>query len=359
MKIGVISDSHFGARNDNPLFLDYFQEFYDKIFFPYLDEHHITQVLHLGDIMDRRRFCNFNTLSRVRSGFFQPLLNRKTELIVTIGNHDTYYKNKNDVNSPNELFGRYPNVTIYQDPAVLTLGNLDIQLMPWISPANEAHCLEVIRTSRCPVMMGHLELKGFQMYRGLISDHGLDKRLFDQFHMVLSGHYHHRSTTGSIYYLGSPYEITFSDLEDPRGFHILDTETMELEFVLNPHRMFFREVYADKGLEQEAVLEHDYMRLANKFVKVVVASKTNPYLFERYLDRLSMANPADVSIVEEFEVGVTGDDDQEFAADDTLTILNTYVDTIDMDIDKGRLKRVLGELLSGAIAGDDNMGEEE
>ena len=71
MKIAIINDTHFGARNDSPLFLEYFMSFFEKQFFPYCKEHGITKVLHLGDLMDRRKYVNFNTLAEVRKRFVE------------------------------------------------------------------------------------------------------------------------------------------------------------------------------------------------------------------------------------------------------------------------------------------------
>ena len=36
MKIALLNDTHFGARNDSNIFDEYFYKFYDNIFFPYL-----------------------------------------------------------------------------------------------------------------------------------------------------------------------------------------------------------------------------------------------------------------------------------------------------------------------------------
>ena len=69
MKIALITDTHFGARNDSEVFNDYFFKFYDNTFFPYLEEHNIKHCIHLGDITDRRKFINFKTLQKFRHDF--------------------------------------------------------------------------------------------------------------------------------------------------------------------------------------------------------------------------------------------------------------------------------------------------
>lgn len=103
MKIAFICDTHFGARNDSPFFLDNALTFFEKQFFPYLKENNITEVIHLGDFFDRRKYVNFNTLSSVRKRFINKFDEENIKLHVTIGNHDTYFRNTNDLNSLKEL----------------------------------------------------------------------------------------------------------------------------------------------------------------------------------------------------------------------------------------------------------------
>jgi len=358
MKVALIADSHFGCRNDHPLFIEYFKDFYNNIFFPHLELNGITHVIHHGDVMDRRRYINFNTYNLTRKFFLEGLRDRGITMDITVGNHDCYFKNKNDVNSPSELFGLYPNIKIFSEPSVQTYDGLDIQLMPWINPSNAEHCLNVMKTSRCLVMMGHLELKGFQMYRGVTCEHGLDPSVLDRFSLVTSGHFHHKSTTGNINYLGSPYEMTFADMDDPRGFHIFDTNDLSLKFIQNPGRMFFKETYNDKGVDPDIVMGIDFEKFHNRFVKVMVTAKTNPYVFERYLEKLMSVNPADISILDEITVTMqNGNDDKTLQADDTLTVLNNYVDNMELDISPDRLKNIFHELHAGVLAGEDDQGE--
>ena len=366
MLVACIGDSHFGARNDNPLFQEYFLDFFEKQFFPYLDEHNIRHIVHLGDVFDRRKYVNFNTLYQVRSRFFEPLAKRGIEMDVIIGNHDCYYKNRNDVNSPRELMALYPNVHVYDEPVIKRFDGLDVQFMPWINPANAIEAMEVLGASRCIMLMGHLEVCGFQMYRGIINEHGLDAKVFNRFKLVTSGHFHHKSTTHPIHYLGAPYEMTFSDLDDPRGFHIFDTDNLGLHFIRNSDRMFYHEIYNDKGIEAAEILGRDLEKFKSRYVKLVVTNKTNPYIFEKFLEKLMAVNPADISISDETILAVPGEMAQADANvnPDTLSILHNYVDGLDKTlsehISRDRIKTILNELLAGAMAGEqDNMGEAE
>ena len=103
MKIAIINDTHFGARNDNAHFNEYFYQFYEGIFFPYLAQNNIKTCIHLGDLMDRRKFVSYKTAKDFRERFILPFDTLKIDMHIMIGNHDTFYKNTNDVNSVVEL----------------------------------------------------------------------------------------------------------------------------------------------------------------------------------------------------------------------------------------------------------------
>ena len=53
MKIALLNDTHFGVRNDSMIFDDFLHKLYEEVFFPYLDEHNIKTLIHLGDVVDR------------------------------------------------------------------------------------------------------------------------------------------------------------------------------------------------------------------------------------------------------------------------------------------------------------------
>ena len=104
MKIALITDTHWGVRNDSTHFLDYFQNYYENEFFPKLEKEGITTVIHLGDIVDRRKYINYVTLRRMKDVFIDECEKRGIDLHVIVGNHDVPFKDTNEYNSMNELF---------------------------------------------------------------------------------------------------------------------------------------------------------------------------------------------------------------------------------------------------------------
>ena len=348
MKVAILCDSHFGARNDNSFFLEYMFQFYEGVFFPYLQQHNIKTVIHLGDLMDRRKYVSIKTAKEFRERFMLPINHMKLDFHCLVGNHDIFFKNTNDVNSLRELIdGRSDKIKIYEDPTDVNIGGLDILFLPWITPQNQIYTEGMIDQTTASIVMGHLEIKGFQMNKGIVSDHGVDKGLFSKFQTVFSGHYHHKSDDGQIYYLGAPYEIYWNDYNDTKGFHIFDTETLELTRVLNPFRMHEKIYYDDT---QTAYENHDVAQYSNKFIKVIIVNKKDLYQFDRFMERLMKANCHDVKVIEDFSdlSADTVSDDIVQYAEDTTTLINKYVDELEIELDKDRIKRIMRGLYNEA-----------
>ena len=66
MKIAIITDTHYGARKGSKHLHDYFEKFYDDVFFPTLEEQGITTVVHMGDAFDSRKSIDIKVLSGQR-----------------------------------------------------------------------------------------------------------------------------------------------------------------------------------------------------------------------------------------------------------------------------------------------------
>ena len=349
-KVAIITDQHFGARNDSTHFLDFYEKFYSEVFFPTIESNGIDTVLILGDTFDRRKYVNFFTLKRAKQMFFDPLFNRGIQIHMLAGNHDTYFKNTNEINSVDLLLSEYAiSLNVIDGPTEIYVGPHKICMMPWICADNYEDSMTMLKDTDADICMGHFEIAGFAMYRGMPSEGGLDRGIFRKFSHTFSGHYHHKSNNDDIYYLGNPYELTWQDYNDPRGFHIFDLDTHQLDFIQNPHRMFHRIIYDDKEQTIKEIDNMDLKPYTNTYVKVVVINKTNPYLFDKFMNNLYNVNPADITIAEDF-TELNEDDTLVDEAEDTLTILNKYVDGItEESIDNDKLKILLKELYIEAL----------
>jgi DNA repair exonuclease SbcCD nuclease subunit len=345
MKIAIVTDTHFGARNDNQNFNEYFYKFYENVFFPTLKENGITTCVHMGDVVDRRKFISYRIANDFRKRFIGQFQKDGIDLHIIIGNHDTYYKNTNDINAMEELVGQ-DRFKIYTNPEVVDFDGIPIQFIPWINAGNYDLSMDALSRSNAQIAMGHLEIDGFEMYKGFRAEGSYHKDLFKRFDIVMSGHFHHKSDDGQIYYLGTPYEIYWNDFEDPKGFHIFDTETRELERIVNPYTIFEKIYYDDS---RNDVID-DFTKYKEKYVKLIVVNKKDMFQFDNFVDKLLKADAFEVKIVEDFsELDAENvSDDIVQNTQDTMTLLEMYIDELEVDLSKSRLKNKMRELYTEA-----------
>lgn len=302
----------------------------------------------LGDTFDRRKYTNHNIAYLSRKIYFDKLKDYTVHAIV--GNHDTFFKNSNEVNSPELLLQDYKNIKIYTAPETVKFDKTDIAVLPWVCSGNYNESMKFMEDTPAQVLFGHLEIAGFEMYKGSVTDHGFDMKLFSKFDMVMSGHFHHKSSRGNINYLGAPYEMTWSDFNDPRGFHIFDTDTRQLTYIMNPYRMFNKVFYDDSEKTLDELLEISDDAYKGSYVKVVVKNKTNPYWFDLFTDKIEKTGVLDMQIVEDnFNLNLEDDSDIIEEAEDTLTILKKTIDQIESNVEKKELDKFLTSLYNEAL----------
>lgn len=343
MRVAILTDTHWGARRGSKLFQDYFELFYRDVFFPTLEDAGITTIIHMGDAFDSRKSIDYQSLEWTKRVVLDPMSKYDVHLIT--GNHDTYYKNTNSVNSPGLLLSGYNNIKVYTDCQEIELDGDPFLLLPWINVENYDKTISKIKKTESKVALGHLELNGFAAHRGHVMEEGMETDSFKKFEKVFSGHYHTRSDDGKIFYLGNTYEMFWNDVNDKRGFTIFDTKTLEHVHVNNPYKLFYKIYYEDTNYKL-----FDTTQYQNKIVKVIVRKKTDNKLYERFIDKLYSSGVADLKVVENHDF--TGwYDDKSFNAyesEDTLSILNRYVKESDIELDKSRVQGIISSIYQEA-----------
>ena len=340
MKIAIITDQHFGCRKNSKLFHDYFLRFYEDVFFPTLEKEGITTIVDMGDTFDSRKGIDFCALTWAKENYYNRLQKMGIEIHSIVGNHTAYYKNTNDINAINLLLREYSNVKIYSETTPIEIDNLSILLVPWINPENEKKTMAMIEQSRSPVVMGHLELHGFKVNDYVVMEHGTNIDPFAKFDKVYSGHFHTRSSQNNIHYLGSPYEMYWNDWNDTRGFHLFDTETLEHTPINNPYNIFEKVFYEDTPFQT-----FDTRGFEDKIVKVIVRKKSDIGQFERFIDKIYSANVAELKIVENFDFSGWYDASETgYESEDTLSILNRYIDDSEVSLDKSIITKMVDEI---------------
>ena len=337
MKVAIITDQHFGFKKGSKIWLDYFQKFYDEVFFPTLKKEGIDTILDLGDTFDNRKGVDLRSLDWAKSNYFDIIRDNGMKMISIVGNHTAFYKDTNDINTIDLMLREYDNIRIVEECEEITVGGLPILFIPWINSENDAKTYQMIKDSKCKVAMGHLELNGFVATHGHVMDVGADFECYNKFKHVFSGHYHTRSNNGSIYYLGNPYEMFWNDVNDKRGFHIYDTDTLKLKTINNPYAMFKVIDYANTPRQMT-----NFEQYRDKIVKVVVREKDDDKSYDMFMQSLSKVNPYDIKVVER-TVNMLAPDEDIAQTEDTMTLLNTYIDDLSTDLNKSKIKDILRE----------------
>ena len=338
MKIAIITDQHFGARKGSKFLHEYFKKFYDDVFFPYLKEHNITTVVDMGDTFDNRRSIDLWSLEWAKENYYDKLEKMGVTVHTIVGNHTAYYKDTNSINSVDLLLKQYKNVEVYSECTEVVLDKLNVLFIPWINAENYQDSVNAIKVSDSICAMGHLELNGFRAHRGHVMEEGMACDVFEKFDKVFSGHYHTRSDNGRIFYLGNPYEMFWNDVNDTRGFTIFDTDTLTHTPVNNPYKLFYNIYYEDTNYKLFNVSEYE-----DKIVKVIVRKKSKPKDFEKFIDKLYSVGVQDLKIIENFDI----QESEEFDIDEeenTLSILNRYIDESEFELDKNVIKGIFQDL---------------
>ena len=336
-RIAILTDTHFGARKGNQLFHEYFQRFYEDTFFPTLDRNRITDVVHCGDCFDNRKTIDYWSLNWSKEHFFDPLLERGIRLHLVVGNHDIFYKQSTKINAPTLNLAEYDNITVYSQPETATVAGVQVFMVPWICEDNAEEFTEALDQTPADICMGHLELAGFYANKDYQCQHGTDAKVFNKFGTVFSGHFHKKSTSGNITYLGNTYQMYWNDEGEERGFHLFDLESRELEYIVNPYKMFHKIFYDEKN--QKLV---NYNKYKDTYVKVIVEGKSTPIRLSRVVDSLFDAGVHDVKVIENLELELEGDIEVE--AEDTLTTLTKYVEGMEEDYNKQNIINIFKSL---------------
>ena len=336
MKILLITDQHFGVRNDNQHFIDHYRKYYSNIVIPFLKASGIKEIINLGDTFDKRRSINYMSLEAAKEMWFDPVKELGCKMTALIGNHDIYYKNTLRINSPEELLGGY-DIDVIDKPTTRSYDGTDILFLPWICDENYDRTLRSITESTAPVCMGHLELNGFEAHPGHVMDKGIDMNIFNKFTKVFSGHYHTKSNKNNCYYLGNPYQLYWNDYGQKRGFHVFDTETLRTTFYRNPFDTFHKLYYNSRG-----VLPNEE-EVKGTFVKLIVEEKGDYAKFDYYVRQLQDMGLADLKIIEDLSVEIEGGDSV-VETEDTITLLDNYIDEIDLKVSKSNIKNIMRSL---------------
>lgn len=350
-KILMISDIHFGVKNNSERYLEIIKDFFLKTLAKAIDTRNITDVRILGDLFDCRNHINVRTFNTVLEIFRWYESNQKNvHFKILLGNHDIYYKNRIDVNSLEILRG-FKNVTIIDDIVKETINGKKIITFPWlVEESKTLHDFNAICAGdeKFDLCLGHFEIKGFEISKGQFDDFGLEKGKFKNFKRVFTGHYHLRNTMNQISYLGCPYQITWGDYGDSKGIHIYDIDEGKTEFIENTDSPTFIKITIQDVLDDSTLLE----RVKGNSIKIVIDKKYDEVDIVKSMTKIEGLAPIKLDVENEFIEEVDENDDLDITMTDTLSFLSEYVKNIKLEdnIEEKKLLSFLTELHQAATS---------
>lgn len=323
-KVAIITDTHFGVHSGSPLFLESQMKFFKEQFVPYLKENGIKDIIHLGDFYDNRNSINVLVKTEVYKLFEEYL--KDFNITILVGNHDSFFKTTISVNSL-KFLKQFPNVTLVEDVELHKFNGRDILLVPWQVDNEEFRQRVANKQTDCEVLMGHLEIQGFKFNNKAVCEHGLKTDMFmNNFKLVFSGHFHTRSSIKRkdqvIQYIGNPYHLTRHDIDDDRGFCVLNTDTLEYEFINNNVSIRYVKLTYPDAIEPE--------KIAGNIVDVYInqTKDVNDIDIEKYfrqLEKIGTATPPKPKIInEEVETEI-----KDIKFQETIDMIQEYINSLE------------------------------
>jgi hypothetical protein len=226
-----------------------------------------------------------------------------------------------------------------------------VAMIPWLNEGNMDKFRSFVDSSKSLLAFGHFELQGFQVLRGILCDHGLNKSEISKFYRVFSGHFHQKHDDGQIFYLGTQYDMTFSDVDETKGFHVVDIVTGDLEFIQNPNKIFHKLIYDDTN----GIPKYEYSKYKDCYVKFIIRKKTNPKELDKIIQMFYQSNLAEFNIIEEIDLFVE-DNQVAYETHDTVTLICNEIEKLE-NTNPSRLKVIINELYNESYDVSNNNEE--
>jgi len=316
MLIGVVGDIHLGINENKPLFNLYQKKCITHIYNEF-NMKGIKDIIYLGDIFDKRYSISVKTLKQANDIFD----NRFNQHFL-LGNHDVTYKNSNELNSVELILGKKNNVVVNL-PEEIEIGGKKILLVPWINKTNLNQSTEIINDSTADYLLGHLELNGFEMIKGIISRTGQFKStLLKHFKHVITGHFHNYSQRKNITYLGAVCEMTWNDFGVDKYAGMIDTDTDTLHLIEIPYKLYD----TIRIKKNEPLPNIDQFK--DKIIKVYLYTKRTIKI-EKFITQLDDICQS-INVIDEQVITATEDFDIESHNMSILELWKSYLDEMNI-----------------------------
>jgi len=319
MKIAFITDLHFGMKiKDIGSLIDYQLDYLENTFIPYLLENNISTVIIPGDVSHNRKYIQTDVFSKIKEHFFDILESKNIDTIILPGNHDNFYTNSSEIHS-GVFFENYKYIKVVNEPVVMNFDGKKFLLTPWLSNDKEKEVFYSMLNG-LDVIVGHFELNGFEVVPGNKMTHGDDGMLLkNKAQYVISGHFHNRSQNDSIFYIGTPYQMSWNEYGNEKGFCVIDTDTMKLNFINNDNHLYHKIYYKDG-------VDIDVKHYDKKICKVYIIEECDKAKYEKFIKELDEVT-LKYSVIDNTELAVDEKDIEGVKDKTEDEIFSMYVET--------------------------------
>lgn len=336
----LLGDMHIGVKASSIPHHNFIAKFLADLF-KYIDDNDIRYLIQLGDMFDVRKHVTIHSLWFINEYFIQEVLKRNLIVYALVGNHDMPFRDSLRMSSVEEILKMYPqSFKVIKDTTEVEIGGKDMLLIPWVCRENEESVLETVNKSNAEFVFGHFEFNGFEMHRGQPSKTHFNHSKFSKFKKVYSGHYHHKSSKDNVAYIGTPYELTWMDSNDQKGFTVL-LENGNDVFIPNRHTIYSRIEYADS-------MEVDKNSVNGKYVRLVVSAFTDKKILQGVIDKINSFEPLELKVQENYSVELS----ESVAISNyknTIEVIGEYVKTASTGLDNTILTNRFNDLYNRAV----------
>jgi DNA repair exonuclease SbcCD nuclease subunit len=336
--IPIVGDMHVGARSGNKLYHEYFS-LWLKDFFQFVDDNDIREFIQLGDMFDVRKHVDTWCLSWFKEKFVKECVDRKLLVHVIIGNHDIHYRESLEVNTPNLVLSEWSDTfNVIDKPTEVAIDGKTFLLVPWIAKSNKEDVEKAIKKSKASYLCGHFEFNGFPMHKGSVAKTKHDHVSYGKFKKIFSGHFHTKSEKDNVIYTGTPYETTWIDANDEKGFYVIGEDTIRFE----PNSHTFHEFIRFPEVRD----------VSKKFIRGIIEDLSDKKAIENWKEKLLAFNPHDIKFQEKTQVTYASSVNMD-KIKSTEEFIFDFIDETETNLDKDRLKNIMSGIYQ-AVMGDDN-----
>ena len=323
-KVCCISDIHIGVHQNGSLWhkvtLEWVQ-WLDK----QLKSKGIEDIIICGDLFHYRDEIAVNTIHVVTQ--FLNIL-KDYNIVMIVGNHDAYYKDRSDVNSLSILSG-WSNITVIPNVCETVAFGRKLGFCSWGVKDKDIPTADIL--------FGHFEVQNFRYNFAKICSHGTPvKRLLKKSPNIISGHFHIKQSRqydeGKITYLGNPFEMDFGDVDDQKGYYILDIEKIDLKFYKNVISPKHKKIYISDIINEERAAGIK-KQIKNNFIKFIIDVDVPPDIIEELIDEFSKLKPKSLNV--DYQVNFNklkfDDNDQDLSCVSVEAAISEFINLMEVD----------------------------